>query len=179
MGSSWFVGYVYLRWVLLGGCLALLLCAGVRCESWYVSCVDFRWAATGSLAALIFVGFFKLRWFSLGCSRYFCFALASIARVGLQGALVFVMLFSASSASSASSRPTTNPTKTNAIGTPTLPQTMRSSSCHPLPSIAQFVFNSGPLKNGGLNDGDIIGRLVWHARAGCPPAINLRRPVVR
>ena len=40
---------------------ALLLCAGVRCESWYVSCVDFRWAATGSLAALIFVGFFKLR----------------------------------------------------------------------------------------------------------------------
>ena len=94
LGSSWFVGYVYLRWVLLGGCLALLLCAGVRCESWYVSCVDFRWAATGSLAALIFVGFFKLRWFSLGCSRHFCFALASIARVGLQGALVFVRLFS-------------------------------------------------------------------------------------
>ena len=82
-------------WVLLGGCLAHLLYGGARCETWFARCVDFRWVLLGSLAALI------CRWVLLGSAmisvgrflaavRHCCFALATVARVGLPVALIFV-----------------------------------------------------------------------------------------
>ena len=68
---------------------------GARCESWFAGCVDFRWVLLGSLAALI------CRWVLLGSAmisvgrflaavRHCCFALATVARVGLPVALIFV-----------------------------------------------------------------------------------------
>ena len=69
VGSSWFVGCVYVRWALLGGCLALLLCVGVRCStsvcrlrwlslgsSWFIGCVGVCWVLLCLSAAFIFVG---------------------------------------------------------------------------------------------------------------------------